>query len=369
MRMNLAQKSLVITLLLLLTGRFDSAFAQQQAIPTVRVEKVRMLDSSEPKRYTGTVRAKEEVNIIPRVSGYLEKVAFDEGALIKKGDLLFRIEDTVYEINVEVAKAAIEQIEAEIDLAEKDFERTEQLHDQNVATQQEMDHARRSIKYNKARLRQARAELHRAENDLSYTKIYSPIEGKVGAKMYSEGNYVTQSSGVLASIIQYDPITVQFPMSERDFMKNLRDNGGYKTANIRILRADDTPYEGEFEIDYVDNRVQSGMLMVRLLCENPNSDFYPGGFARILLSEKFEKPLPSIHVSGLMTDGTRYYLFVLDADDKIVRRDVRIGSQVKERQIILSGVEPDETVVIGGLNKVRPGMTVEPVPAQASASP
>ena len=354
-------------------GQRPGAGGGMPAMPPtmVRVEAVGSLDSTQPVPKVGTVAAKETVQIVPRVSGYLLNVAFQEGDYVKEGDLLFEIEDTVYKINVRVAESVIKQIEAEIALAKRNHERVEQLVLRKTSPEQELDEALRTISLHEARLEEAKARLDQAENDLGYTKIYAPLNGRIGAKQFSIGNYLTPASGVLATIMQFDPITVTFPVTEREFTTYFHEAGeNRKEAKVELLLADGKPYEGEFRIDFLDNYVDrfSGQLMVYLLCENKTDKLYPGGFTTVKLSEKFEEPKPAVNVAALMTDGVTHYVYVMQMyqketeDDKgnkvfqpgfrAVRRDVTLGQQVFDRQVVISGLTPGEQVVVGGLNKI-----------------
>jgi len=335
-----------------------------KSIPNVRVEAAGTLTTSQPKHYVGLVTAKETVAVVPRISGFLEKIAFREGSTVKKGDLLFEIEDTIYAMNVKVAESVVRQIEAEIGLAQKELDRITALHSGRVATDQELDQASRTRDLHQAKLDEAKANLALAENDLSYTKIYAPLTGRIGAKQFSEGNYITPTSGILATIVQYDPISVKITLSETDFMRFFHGNNDDVTStDIEIFRTDGLPYKGEFNVDFFDNLVdrQTGTLATYLICKNDTAQLLPGGFAKVRLAEKFEKPLPAVNVTSVMTDGVRHYVFVLSADNKIERRDVQIGPQVFSKYTITSGLASGEKVVVGGANKIIPGMEVNPI--------
>ena len=341
--------------------------------PAVRVETVSTLESSQPKSYPGFVTAKETVHLIPRVSGYLENIAFQEGGMVKEGDLLFEIEDTVYEINVRVADAVVKQIEAEIALAKRDLERTQTLHNRNVATEQEMDQAVRTIALQEARLEEAKAALDQAKNDLSYTKIYAPLTGRIGAKKFSKGNYLTPNSGLLATIVQFDPVRIRLQATESDFITYLKSDylkeqadgtkGNSKKAQIDILGPTGVRYEGKFGIEFADNLVDdaTGTITVFLICENKELQFYPGGYTTVLLSERFDEPMAAVSVTALMTDGIKDYVYLVDSENKALRRDVVKGPQVFDRQVITSGLKPGDKVVVGGLNKVVPNGEVRPM--------
>ena len=355
-------------------------------IPTmpVRVDAVGMLDHTQPVPKVGTVTAKETVQIVPRVSGYLMNIAFKEGDYVKEGDMLFEIEDTVYKINVKIAESVIQQIEAEVALAKLNRERVEKLVEKEVSRKQELDDAVRTLSLQEGRLKEAQARLEQAENDLSYTKIYAPLSGRIGAKQFSTGNYMTSASGVLATIMQFDPIKVDFPVTEREFSTYFHDVNKNKEAKIEIILADGTPYEEEFKIDFLDNYVDkfTGQLMVYLLCKNEGGKLFPGGYTRVKLSEKLAEPKPAVNVAALITDGESHYVYVANVivdengnpvlnekgekQHKADRRPVTLGPQVIDRQIITSGLTPGEMVVIGGLNKIMmPGQPIIPVPTPA----
>ncbi len=344
----------------------QSALAQgfSKTLPSVRVEPVATLDASQPKHYVGIVTAKETVALVPRISGFLDSVAFREGSTVQKGDLLFEIEDTIYTVNVKAAESVVRQIEAEIELARKEFDRISTLHTGRVVAEQELDEARRTQAFQKAKLDEAKANLTLAENDLSYTKIYAPLTGRIGAKQFSEGNYINPTSGVLATIVQYDPISVKITLSETDFMRYFQSNeDGMPLADVHIFRTDGRPYTGEFKIDFYDNLVdrQTGTIAVYLICENRDAQLLPGGFAKVQLAEKFKEPLPAIGVGSVMLDGRKQYVFVLGPDDKIERRDVVLGQQVFDKYVVSSGLAPGEQIVVGGTNKIIAGTEVRPV--------
>ena len=339
----------------------------KDAPPTpVRVETIETVEGTQPLGKVGQVMAKETVDLVPRVSGYLESVKFKEGDYVKKGDLLFEIEDVIYKINVRVAEAVIKQIEAEVELAKRNHERISELQLSRTSTKQEVDEALRGIAFQEGRLDEAKAKLDQARNDLGYTKIYAPLSGRIGAKQYSEGNYLTPQSGVLATIRQFDPISVVFPVDEKEFIDYFQ---GSRDTRIEVLTADRQPYQGEFEIDFINNQFETdtAQIMIYLLCKNPDTRLTPGNWIRVNLSENFEQPLPAVTVTALMTDGTHHYVYVVTKDNKIERRNVVIGNQVYDKQIITSGLNPGERVVVGGLNRIKPDDVVNPVevPKQA----
>lgn len=334
----------------------------QMPAPSVRVETVDTLTNTQPKIITATIHAKETVNIVPRVSGYLDKVVFQEGAVVKEGDVLFQIEDTIHQLNVRIAESVVQQTQAEIELAKKEHDRAKTLVRDYTVSKQEFDQALRSISFYEARLEEAKANLGLSKNDLSYTRITSPLTGRIGAKQYSEGNYITPSSGILATIVQFDPIAIRFPASESDIAEYDLFGEGAKDTNIDIMLSTGKKYEGNYKIDFFDNQIDanSGTLIVHLICDNSNNYLIPGGYANILLSKRFEKPMPAINISAMVSDGKQYYVYVLGAGNVAQRRIITVGPQVLNKRIVTSGLEEGEKVIVGGLNKVIPNAPVNP---------
>lgn len=331
-------------------------------LPAVRVEKVGEISRTEAKTYVGTVHGSETVDIVARINGVMWKSAFKEGSIVRKGDLLFQIEDTIYRENVNAAHAALDQNQAELNYAAKEKTRYEKLYKSSATAQTTYENAIRTFKVSEAKTLEAKAKLVLAENDLSYTKIRAPLSGRIGRNVYSEGNYITPEKGTLATIVQFDPIEVRFAMSEADFFKYSK-NGTLASDGLEIIRADGRCYGGKFRVDFLDNQIDSktGTLMIQLKGENPQMELAPGGFVMVKFHENFAKPLPAVSVTAVMIDGKRHYVYAVGADNKVERRYLEPGPQVGGRQAVLSGLKTGDTVIIGGLHKVKPGDRVEPV--------
>ncbi len=335
----------------------------QQVVPAVNAELVGTLTESQPKTYVGTVSGAEEVSVVARVSGTLWKAAFREGGMVEKGDVLFEIEDTIYKANVRIAEALIQQAEADLELAIREHERSDNLLRTKAISAQAFDTTLATMELREAKLEEAKANLVLAQQDLQYCQITSPISGRIGEKLYSEGNYITPATGIMATIVQYQPIKVQFSMSESDFFSYFSNHDTLRNVTISIIRANNQPFQGDIRVDFVDNIVdrRTDTIMVHLECDNPNEQLLPGGYIQVLLAEKYETPVPAISTSAVMTDGTNHYVYVIGDDDTVERRNVVLGNLVYRNQIIQSGLEPGERVITGGLNKVRPGIKVAPV--------
>ncbi len=357
---------LILSGIALVCAPVDSRAAEQQPqqLPTVRVEEVTLIERSEPKSYVGTIVADATVDIVARISGTLEKANFKEGSMVKAGDPLFEIEDTIYAANVHSAKSVLEQMEAEYTYAKKEHDRYFELIKTQATAQTTYDSALRTLKTYEAKVEEAKAALTLAENDLSYTKISSPLNGRIGLQIFSEGNYITPETGTLARIVCYDPVKIQFSMSESDFFRHFGVGGDSRgKSELEIIRADGRTFEHPTELDFIDNQVDAstGTLMLRFKAANPEMELIPGGYVTVKFSEKYEKPLPAVNVAALMTDGTSHFVYVLDQENRVEKRQVVTGDQIYDHQIVTSGLNAGDRVIIGGLHKVAPGSTVNPV--------
>ena len=344
------------------SGALHAAGMPRRPTPTVRAEKAVLIDRGEPKSYVATTSPFALVEVVARVSGTMVKdKKWAEGGPVKAGQLLYNIEDTVYKANVRSAKASLAQAEAELAFAKSEYERYKTLIASKATSKTNYESSVRTLKSCEGRVEAARAALILAENDLSYTRIYSPINGKIGKSIYSSNNYITPAKGTLATIVQYDPIKLRFAMSEADYLRHF-GNGGSK-AELRIFRADGKEIKQKAKLDFVDNRADSatGTLMLQFLVPNPDEQLIPDGYATVKFSEKFDKPLPAVNIAALMTDGKHHFVYVVGRDNTVERRQVVPGEQVGERQAILSGLKEGELVITGGGHKAVPGGKVNPI--------
>jgi len=200
-------------------GLLGNSFAgpPKRPAPLVVAEPVKLIRNTAPKEFIGNLEANEEVNLQPRVSGFITGINFKEGSLVKKGDLLFTIEDTMYRAKEMAAKAALAQVMAELQYAESNYNRQKLLAAKKAISKSNLEDAERLVKFRRAKCDQEKAVLLEADNELSYTKIYAPITGRIGKVKYTKGNYVSLNSLPLAKIVSIDPILVKFSLSERSF--------------------------------------------------------------------------------------------------------------------------------------------------------
>ncbi len=325
---------------------------------------------AETRSYIGNVRPAETVNVTAKVTGTLWKAAFREGAIVKKGDLLFEIEDTIYKLKLQAAVAGLKQVEAEYDYAVKEFNRNQQLIEKNIISDAEFAVYAKNRASLEAKIAEMKATIKLCENDLSYTKIYSPITGRIGELVVSVGNEIGPSTGKLATIVQFDPIKIRFSMSEADFYQNYKDG---KLVNHTMVVRDASGKElaGGIKIDFFDNQVDSATdtVMIQLLCPNADNAIVPGGFVKIDFTRKFDTPQLAIPTTAVMNEGKDLYVYVVGADNVIEKRMIVAGDQVGDLQVVLEGLTIDELVVTGGAHKTYPGGKVVLAQTQKTDTP
>ncbi|MBO7619663.1 MAG: efflux RND transporter periplasmic adaptor subunit, partial [Victivallales bacterium] len=221
-----------------------------------------------------------------------------------------------------------------------------------------------------AKIAEMKATIKLCENDLSYTKIYAPITGRIGELVVSVGNEVGPTTGKLATIVQYDPIKIRFSMSEADFYRNYKDG---KLVNHTMVVRDASGKElaGGIKIDFFDNQVDAATdtVMIQLLCPNSDNAIVPGGFVKIDFTQKFDTPQLAIPTTAVMNEGKDLYVYVVGADNIIEKRMIVAGDQVGDLQVVLEGLTIDELVVTGGAHKTYPGGKVVLAQTQKTDTP
>ncbi len=325
---------------------------------------------AETRSYIGSVRPAETVNVTAKVTGTLWKASFREGAIVKKGDLLFEIEDTIYKLKLQAAEAGLKQIEAEYDYAVKEFNRNQQLIEKNIISDAEFAVYAKNRASLEAKIAEMKATIKLCENDLSYTKIYSPITGRIGELVVSVGNEIGPSTGKLATIVQFDPIKIRFSMSEADFYQNYKD-GKLVNHTMVVRDASGKKLAGDIKIDFFDNQVDSATdtVMIQMLCPNADNAIVPGGFVKIDFTQKFDTPQLAIPTTAVMNEGKDHYVYVVGYDNIIEKRMIVTGDQVGDLQVVLDGLTIDELVVTGGAHKTYPGGKVVLAQTQKKDAP
>lgn len=339
--------------------------------PQVSVATVVQKSVTEWDEYSGRVEAVDAVEIRPRVGGYLAGVHFAEGGAVAEGDLLFTIDDREYRAAVASARADLARADTRVELARQEFARSESLIAAKAVSQGELDARRGELKQAEADRLAARARLDQAELTLSFTRITSPIAGRVGAALVKPGNLVAPDASLLTTVVSLDPVYVSFDGDERAYLRyqSMIRSGDWQSprttltpVEVGLATDDGFPHRGE--IDFIDNALNpaTGTIRARARLANPDGVFTPGLFARIrLLGASVENAL-LVHEQALLTDQDRRYVYVVGADGTAQRRDVQLGPQAGGLRVVTSGIAAGDRVVVNGTRKIFfPGQPVQPV--------
>jgi len=341
--------------------------------PKVSVAKPVQKKVTERDEYVGRFVAFDYVEVRARVSGYLEKIHFKDGQLVKQGDPLFTIDPRPFKAAVAQAKASIEQAKANRAFAESDLKRGESLRAGTTITQQALDQRMQASRVAAAAVTAQQAALEQAELDLSFTELTAPISGRIGDRRVSVGNLVSGgasgSTTLLATIASIDPIRFEFTMDEASYLRYLRIAGGEAssaadrgmTLPVRLKLIDEDKFSHEGKIDFVDNAIDrsSGTIRGRALFANGDSKLTPGMFGRIQIATSAPVAALLVPDAAIATEQVRKFVYVLDPDNVAHPKYVKLGQLVDGLRVV-EGLEPDDTIVVNGLMRVRPGVKVAP---------
>lgn len=325
--------------------------------PMVIVEQALLNDVSPQKKYIASVEAIKSVNLVPQVTGYIDKVLFQEGAPVKEGDVLFVIEQDKYLANVELSKAALASAQANMVRAERDYRRQKALSSQNYASKSTLDTSESAYLQAKAAVAQAQANLDLANIDLEHTEIKAPINGKIGKALVTEGNLVSSNSQTLARIVQTSPARVVFSIPDRDHLLFRDVVTGLKT---RLVLPDDRVLDKMPQSFFVNNEVNqnTATISVYLEYDNEDSNLIPGNYIDVILSSADENKAVVINPAAVMQDANGAYVFTVDDEGKVTEQRVQLDGMFEGKQIVLSGLKGNEKIVVNGLQKVKDGITV-----------
>jgi RND family efflux transporter MFP subunit len=367
----LAVSGVLLAALIGLSGCGNDATATAQApAPQVSVASALEREVTEWDEFTGRVEAVESVEIRPRVTGYIESVNFSEGSTVRKGDLLFVIDPRPYRAELSKAEAELARAVARSELAASDAARSKSLVDIKAVSREEYDTRVNASREATANVAAARAAVDSAKLNLEFTRVTSPIAGRVGKAAVTAGNLVTGGSNtaaLLTTVVSLDPIYVTFEGDEQIYLKYtaLAQRGERQSSRdvanpVLMGLANETDYPRRGAMVFVDNQVdpRTGTIRARASFENKDGFLTPGLFARVKLlgHNSFQAVLVDDRAIG--TDQSQKFVYVVDAQNKVVYRPVKVGRLTDGLRIVLQGLQPDETVIVNGLQRVRPGMVV-----------
>jgi membrane fusion protein (multidrug efflux system) len=338
------------------------ADAQQAAPPpAVLVQPAELRSMTKQAEYVGRAEALEKVDLRARVQGFLGPRLFKEGDDVKEGQVVFTIEREPFEAVVDQRKAQLAAAQATLANADQQLQRTAELARKGNAPIAQLDQRTAEQGQAKAAVMEAGANLRDAQIQLSYTEIKTPISGRIGRAAVSPGNLVGPDSGVLATVVQDDPMQVLFSVTQREMIE-ARDSEVTGKVRARVRLANGSLYSEKGRIDFLDVQVnpRTDGQTVRAMFPNPDDILTSGQTVRVIIEEKGGDEVVVIPQSAVAIDQTGSYVFVVGQDNKVEQRRVRLSTERAGLVVVDEGVQPGERVVVQGQQRIRAGMTVAP---------
>jgi membrane fusion protein (multidrug efflux system) len=326
--------------------------------------------------FLGRIEATNRVNVVPRVTAFLEKRNFVEGSEVKKGDLLYQLEQGPFEADLKSKQAQVAQLQATLANARLTTERAKALLGGPAGQQSTYDAALANQQSLEAQVQAAQAQVELSQTNLDYTEIRSPIDGRIGNTTVTEGNVVTPSSGVLTTIVSQDPMYVTFPVSVREVL-SLRERyaaqGGFNAVVIRVRLPDGRLYGESGQLNFVNNTItqNTDTIMLRGTIPNPVlkdlsvRELTDNEFVTVLLEGVKPVEVVAVPRSAVLSDQRGEYVYVVAADNKAEQRRIKLGQSTSTIAAVTSGLVPGDKVIVEGVQHVRPNETVAPGPASA----
>jgi multidrug efflux system membrane fusion protein len=319
--------------------------------------------------FSGRLEAVERVDVRSRVAGAVQAVHFQEGALVKSGDLLLTIDPAPYAAEVERTNAQVLAAQARLDNAKSELDRAQRLWDESAIARRELDERVNARREAEANVHAAEAALQSARLNLSYTQVRAPVSGRVGRLEVTIGNLVPAGPGapVLTTLVSVNPIYASFDADEQIVSRALKDASDTPHGRIEQIPVlmgtggtGETPHRGRLQL--VDNQVnaKSGTVRVRAVFDNADGSLMPGQFAQLRLGRTHPEEALLINERAVGTDQSKKFVLVVGQDNKAAYREISLGATVDGQRIVTSGLKANELIVVNGLQRVRPGSLVAP---------
>jgi RND family efflux transporter MFP subunit len=385
MKSNAAWLGALVALAVMLTGCGEGQQQQQRAatpalpVTVAHPEQRTVIDYDD---YVGRFVAVELVEIRARVSGYLDKIHFTDGQVVKQGDLLFSIDKRPFQIASDQSTADLAQAKATLAFAESDLNRATQLVRDRTITGQTFDQRTQAKRVAQAVVKAREAKVRQAELDLGFTELRAPITGRIGDRRVSPGNLVTGGTGgnttLLATIVTYDPIRFEFTFDEASFLRYERlskqgaevaSRSGGVDVDLKLLDEKDYTHKGR--MDFVDNVIDrtTGTIRGRAVFANPSGVFTPGMFGRVRVPGSAPYTALLVPEVAIGSEQTRKYVAVVDDQDTVRQKYVVLGQKVDDKRVIREGITATDRVIVNGLMRARPGAKVKPTPEKPATGP
>jgi RND family efflux transporter MFP subunit len=364
---TLSRLSVLVTLATLAACSRGETAAAPAAPPQVDVAQVLSRQVTDFAEFTGRFEAVERVEIRPRVSGYISSVDFVQGREVKKGDVLFVIDPRPYEADLKRARAQLAQVRSQLELSKSERDRAQKLLATHAISREEYDTRVAGAEQSSANVSAAEAAVESAELNLSFTRVTAPIAGVVGRAEITAGNLVTSGQTLLTTLVSIDPIYVSFEGDEAGYLKYMEFARHAHTAGdgahpVWVGLTDESGYPHEGRMSFVNNEIDAttGTVRARGLLDNHAREFTPGMFARIKLPGSTGYAAVLINDSAVGTDQSAKYVLRVTRDNAVEYRAVKLGPMVDGLRVVREGLAPQDTIVVNGLQRVRPGVVITP---------
>ncbi len=339
------------------------------AAPTVVLGSAAETDLAVQREYVGKVESIQTVSVKPQVAGEITKVFFKEGSVVKAGQTLFSIDRSQYQATVDLRKAEVAQAAANLDKAQKYYNRLKKSDPRSVSAS-DVDTAESSVLSGQAALAQAKASLRLAQIDLAHTNITAPITGKIGAALYTKGNYVSQSIASLATIVQMDPIRVSFALPDREYLDQLdmfKKKGSVYEIALRLANGKVLNIDGarDYENNQVDNK--TGTMTVAARFKNADGLLIPGSMVRVNTKPTESRIALVIPQSAVLADSAGDFVYMVGSDNTAQQRRIKVGDEYGTMFEVKEGLKNGEKIIVQGLQSVRVGAPVKAAAADASS--
>jgi membrane fusion protein (multidrug efflux system) len=329
--------------------------------PSVIVETAAMQDVADRQSFTGRIQAIDKVTIRARVEGFIKQRGFEEGAEVKKDQLLFALEQEPYEAAVALAEANLASAKAAAQLAQATVDRVAPLAERGNASQAALDEARAGLSQAEAAVRAQEANLTKARLDLGYATMLSPMDGRTGRANFSIGEFVGPASNPLVTVVRQDPMYVAFPVPQRTLLQVRRDGIGADSVTVSLRLPDGSTYEHEGVIKFteVEGNPGTDTVTVRATVPNPDGYLVDQQLINVTVMAKQADPRLLISQSGVLLDQQGAYVLAVTPENKVEARRVSLGEQRGANIIVLDGLSAGDRIIVSGHQKARPGATVD----------
>ena len=359
----LVTTGVVAVALATLGGCGDRADAQggPPRAPPVSVAPAVQKTVTDSEEFSGRLEASEYVELRPRVAGTIDQVHFVDGAFVKKGQPMFTIDPRPFEAEVARSQSALASTKAKLELAQSELSRAQKLLDSQAVSKQEVDQWLSGSRTSQADVLGAEAALRVARLNLDYASVRAPISGRASRANITVGNVVDVQT-VLTTIAGVNLVYAYFDGSEQTYLKLKSTPAGAKAPTVRMALANEQGFPHEGKLDFVDNRLnaQTGAIRLRATFDNAQGQFTPGLAARLLLEDATSYTAVLVPERAVGTDQTKKFVYVVGADGQAQQREIKLGSLQGGMRVVRGAVKPGENVVVDGLQRVIPGVPVQP---------